>query len=97
MADSSGRESLHKIIIFGGGGVLIFLELLSMLMPRASHDIPNKRFVVEQYQALPKESRAATNPTPNWFERHFCRGYEISENCNYESSVHPSIRNASGS
>lgn len=97
MPGSSGKESFHKIVIFGGSGVLIFFELLSTLMPKASHEIPNKHFVVEQYQNIPKEDRAATNPTPNWFERHFCRGYQVSENCDYVSSVHPSIRNNQGS
>ena len=92
MFRAGGNESVHKLIIFGGSGLLVLAELFSVLSPRASHSVPNKKFVLEEQQNLPPEDREATNPTPNWFERHFCRGLSTAINCDYGSSVHPSIR-----
>ena len=89
---AAGNEYIHKIVIFGGSGLLVLSQVFSLLIPKASHSLPDKSFVVEQYRALPPEDRTATNPAPNWFERHFCLGFETSKNCEYQSSLHPSLR-----
>lgn len=86
----------QHLAILIGGGVIVFLNILSYLKAPETTD-PNapvikERIFTEQIDSQTGEVRRTEtlyrNPSLSWFDRLFCRGLHRSSNCN-EEVKHP--------
>ncbi len=74
-------EAKTKMITFGGGGLLVFIELCRFLMPDSSAAPQNLALQQQIRHSQPAEVRVNYNPKISWFEKNFCTGYAKTPFC----------------